>query len=226
MRRAILIWLAALVTGVVAQGASIGITFGDGAQGPHLGSPAGPGVKQDYWNNVDVRPWRTSASHVNAAGIHVTTGYGPCESSAPTVVATRDSANRVVNIGFLSYNPAQITSRRYNSVWGGFSGTAPAGPNTAAYDTKKLSWDPGWKDGQNWAKFTGIPYTNYTVYIWATGLTTGQVDTGVYFNGATNFTKQTGSEFYLVGNYNERTISYVQFVETIVPVKAVLLIVR
>jgi len=212
--------LVVLFAGASAQAASIGITFGDGTQGPALGSPAGPGVVQDYWNNIDVGLWDTCTSHVNARGINIWSGWGPYESGAGAQVATKDSKNNDVNINFLSSNPAQVYSASKNSEWGAFF-DPQAGPNTTTYNQQKLAWDPGWKNDTppyNYATFSGIPYATYDVYIWATGLTLGLVDTGgPYLNGAAVFLNQTGN-FNLVGDFGTRTISYIQFVDSLKPI--------
>ena len=221
---------------------SIGITFGDGTQGPPLGSHTGPGVAQDFWNNVDVRPWRTYLDDWNhhAAGISIWTGFGPYETNEPTIIATRDSHNQPVSIGFLTFNMGHLRAWD-NGVpeqgpfwgprwgWGEFTGTAPAGPNTTNYDQKILSYATGIQgpsDSNNWIRISGIPYDTYNVYIWATNCNLGLTNTGVYFNGPTNFDNLSG-EFFMEGARARadqagwadayRGISYIQIVEVPFP---------
>lgn len=199
--------------------ASIGITFGDGTQGPPLGSHTGPGVLQDYWNNIDVRPWQTFMYERRDAGIHYETGFGPYETNKPTIIATRDSHNSPVEIGFVTSNRAQVLAAGWNSGWGGFTGTAPVGPNTTNYDKQVVSYSPGNSGGPNWIKISGIPYNNYDVYIWAMNINLGSTNTGTYFNGPACFSNQTG-DLYMEGAegaQGNRSISYIQIVENPVP---------
>lgn len=211
--------LAIAGSGADAQPASIGITFGDGSQGPLTGS-VGPGVPQLWstWSRVDMRGWPTEWANGWLTGVSMW-GWGPLCSQTPTVIATNDSAGTAVAVTLVSYDPDNYWAYANYGSAASYSGPYAVSSPAGTYNEKYFVYGTSGNSGSTpaYLKIAGIPYSNYDLYIGAQNWHFGSI-TGALINAAGSvFTNLTGDLTLWAEHkhpYDQRfKFSYVQIVE-------------
>lgn len=218
------------------DGDVIGITFGDGTQGPSPSVAAGPVVQSANWNNVAVHPWDWTSGNDPPNGhywwiICKTDGKGPGLSyptGEATDVATHDSKGLALgaNIQIFLHDPgAPLSYQNYGGLPSWRTGSTG---RSDVYATQKVVYNTANQYGQvvpSTLTISNIPYRKYTLYVGASNLTLNNT----LINGDSIFPNLSASSLVFStqdpnpGGGSSGSLSYLQIV---VPVKGSLFLVR
>jgi hypothetical protein len=201
-----------------AQAASIGITFGDGTQGPTSGS-VGPGVAQSAstWNRVNMSGWMTEWANGWLTGVSEW-GWGPFCSDTPTTIATQDSGGGSVTIKLVSYDPDNYYAYANYGAAAQYTGPYNQGSPVGTYNEKYFGYGTSGNSGSTPTVMTisGIPYGTYDLYIGGEAWHVGSIG-GTVIGQSSVFTGLSGDiKLYAEHGHpydNMFRLSYIQIVE-------------
>ncbi|MCY2930389.1 MAG: PEP-CTERM sorting domain-containing protein [Planctomycetota bacterium] len=217
-----------LLIAAAAQGSGgvVGITFGDGTQGPAPATAAGPVVLSTNWNNVAVHPWIWTSGHDPENGhywwiVSKGDGNGPglaYPTGLATDIASVDGTGTplVQNMQIFLHDPGAVQS--YNSYGGLPYWSTESTGNSAVYATQQVTYHTANQYGQTDSStitISNIPYSSYTLYVGGSGLWLN----GTAISGDAVFTDLTTSSLVFStvypnpGSGAAGSLAYLQFVE-------------